>query len=66
MCKHHLTALAPNMLCMLLVRFDVTLHTDVRGRTNWTALHLCCVSGHREVIQYLVEEVKCDVGESSC
>ena len=41
-------------------------HSDVRNNENKTPLHLACSHGSKEVVQYLVEEVKCDVGESSC
>ena len=30
---------------------------------NATALHHASVNGNKELIQYLVEELKCDVGE---
>ena len=42
---------------------DITLHTDVGDINNLTALHYACVNGNKELIQYLVEELKCDVGE---
>ena len=42
---------------------DITLHTDVRDIKNLTALHYACANGNKELIQYLVEELKCDVGE---
>ena len=32
-------------------------------KDNLTALHYACVNGNKELIQYLVEELKCDVGE---
>ena len=38
----------------------------MRDTDGWTPLHWACVMGHKEVVQYFVEEVKCDVGESSC
>ncbi len=37
--------------------------TDVRDKDNWTPLHLACWSGSKDVVQYLVEELKMDVGE---
>ena len=39
-------------------------HTDVRAVENVTPLHLACQAGSKEMVQYLVEECKCDVGES--
>ena len=48
-----------------LIRFVVTLHTDVRDKYNRTPLHTSCLNGRKEIVQYLVEVVKCDVGESS-
>ena len=44
----------------------MALHTDVRDEDNMTLLHVACLNGHKEVVQYLVEEVKCDVGECIC
>ena len=37
---------------------------DVRDKYNKTILHDACSGGSLPVVQYLVEEVKCDVGES--
>ena len=36
----------------------------MRDEYNWTILHDACCGGSLPVVQYLVEEVKCDVGES--
>ena len=49
---------------IVLIGLVVTLHTDVKEMDNMTPLHLACERGHKEVVQYLVEEAKCDVGES--
>ena len=49
-----------------LIRFGVTLHTEVRDKNNMTPLHSACRWGNKEAVQYLVEVVKCDVGESVC
>ena len=38
-------------------------HTDVRDKYNWTPLHWACAEGHKDVITYLIEDIKCDVGE---
>ncbi len=38
--------------------------TDVRDKDNRTPLHLACKGGSKDVVQYLVEELKIDVGES--
>ena len=37
--------------------------TDVRDKDNRTPLHCACEWGHKHVVQYLVEEAKCYVGE---
>ncbi len=37
--------------------------TDVRGKDNWTPLHWACWKGSKDLVQYLVEELKMDVGE---
>ena len=39
-------------------------HTDVRDVKDVTPLHAACQVGGKELVQYLVEECKCDVGES--
>ena len=36
----------------------------MRDRHNRTILHDACSGGSLPVVQYLVEEVECDVGES--
>ncbi len=38
--------------------------TDVRDNDKQTPLHFACEGGSKKVVQYLVEEAKCDVGES--
>ena len=40
------------------------MHTDVRNRNNQTPLHCACMGGSVQVVKCLVEEGKCDVGES--
>ena len=37
--------------------------TDVRDKDNKTPLHWACKGGSKDVVQYLVEERKMDVGE---
>ena len=37
--------------------------TDVRDNYNMTPLHWACVRGSKDLVQYLVEELKMDVGE---
>ncbi len=37
--------------------------TDVRDKDNRTPLHWACSGGSKDVVQYLVEELKMDVGE---
>ena len=41
----------------------ISPHTDVRNKGDQTPLHLACVGGYIEVVQYLVEVLKVDVGE---
>ena len=38
--------------------------TDVGDKNNKTPLHWASSEGHKKIVQYLVEEVKCDVGEN--
>ena len=40
-----------------------SLHTDARSNKNETVLHSACAGGSQELVQYLVEDLKCDVGE---
>ena len=37
--------------------------TDVRNNDNETSLHSACAGGSKDLVQYLVEEVKMDVGK---
>ena len=37
--------------------------TDVRDKDNKTPLHWACEGGNTDVVQYLVEQLKMDVGE---
>ena len=37
--------------------------TDVRDDDNMTPLHYACMGGSKDMVQYLVEEMKMDVGE---
>ncbi len=37
--------------------------TDVRDKNNMTLLHLACEGESKDMVQYLVEELKMDVGE---
>ena len=41
----------------------LNLFSDVRDKQNSTPLHEACCCGRKEVVKYLVEELKCDVGE---
>ena len=38
-------------------------HTEVRDNDNETPLHIACLFGHTEVVKFLVEEAKCNIGE---
>ena len=35
----------------------------VGGFSKQTPLHHACTSGNKDIVQYLVEDIKCDVGE---
>ena len=37
--------------------------TDVRDRNDDSLIHFACEGGHKEIVQYLIETLKCDVGE---
>ena len=37
--------------------------TDVSDSEDWSPLHLACVGGHKDVVEYLVEKADCDVSE---
>ena len=41
----------------------LNLFSDVRNKRNSTPLHKACFYGQKEVVKFLVEELKCDVGE---
>ena len=43
--------------------FNNIIHTDVRDKFDRTILHFACYGGNKATVQYLVEVVKCDVGE---
>ena len=43
--------------------WSCTPNTDVRDKDNQTPLHHACRGGSLEVVRYLVEDVKYDVGE---
>ena len=65
------------MLCIVMVRlYPLThrvniinhthithIHTEVRDIYNKTPLHLACLHRHIEVVKFLVEEAKCNIGE---
>ncbi len=42
---------------------ELCFTTDVRDINNMTPLHWACVRGSKDMVQYLVEEGKMDVGE---
>ncbi len=42
----------------------ISPHTDVRDKVNLTPLHRACVGGSIQVVKYLVEVLKVDVGKS--
>ena len=41
----------------------ISPHTDVRDVWDRTPLHHACIDGHIQVVQYLVEVLKVDVGK---
>ncbi len=41
----------------------MVLCADARDDDNWTPLHNACYLGHKDVVQYLVENAKCDISE---
>ncbi|XP_064386915.1 uncharacterized protein LOC135335371 isoform X2 [Halichondria panicea] len=47
-----------------LVEQDKVDPKNVREDDNWsrTPLHFACYRGHKDVVQYLVEKVNCDIG----
>ena len=59
-------AVCKNALLLACVYCDnlTIIHTDVRGQYNSTPLHYACLGGKKEIVQYLVEKLKCDIGES--
>ncbi len=52
-----------NISHLIIECVDVSPHTDVRSEGNWTLLHKACANGHIQLVKYLVEELKCDVGK---
>ncbi len=53
-------------LVSICVIVELCSTTDVRDKDNRTPLHYSCVGGSKYVVQYLVEELKMDVGEIYC
>ena len=47
------------MVCFM---YNAT-HTDVRDMDNNTPLHFACEGGNKDLVVYLIEVIKCDVGE---
>ena len=61
----HLLISSLNMVHILsLFHVTDTLHTDVRDTDDLTPLHWACRGGNRETVQYLVEDLQCNIGES--
>ncbi len=56
------TTEASTPTCMVLSFIHYST-TDVRDKYNRTPLHCACEGGSKHVVQYLVEEAKCYVGE---
>ena len=36
---------------------------DVKDQEDRSPLHLACVGGHKDVVEFLVEKANCDVSE---
>ena len=36
------------------------------GSVSWTPLHRACDKGHKQMVEYLIVEARCDVGECMC
>ena len=43
--------------------FCTSHSVDVRDNINRTPLHMACEMGHVDLVKYLVEKAKCNVGE---
>ena len=52
-----------NYILLVSVVVELCSTTDVRDKDNKTPLHWACVRGSKDVVQYLVEERKMDLGE---
>ena len=52
-----------NISHLIIEYIEVSPYTDTRDVGNLTPLHYACVGGHIQLVKYLVEELKCDVGE---
>ena len=37
----------------------------MRDRNDDSLIHFACEGGHKEIVQYLMETLKCDVGKKS-
>ena len=56
--------MAPLLACFIII--VLCIHAVVRDDLENSLLHFACWGGHMKVILYLIEEMKCDVGEYSC
>ena len=52
-----------NISHLIIEYIEVSPHTDVRDKWGQTPLHMPCGMGHIQLVKYLVEELKWDVGE---
>lgn len=41
----------------------VCIYTDSRDEDDEAPIHRACIDGDKDVVQYLIEEAKCDMGE---
>ena len=44
----------------------IALYTDVKSTEDVTPLHFACVGGNKEIVQYLLQKLKLDVGKFVC
>ena len=48
--------------CSLIIVCN-NIHTDVKDKDDQTPVHLASKNGKKDILVYLVEEMKCDIGE---
>ncbi len=63
LCSLCLNNLCGVKLLNIMLTLSMVLCADVRDYENWIPLHCACFGGHKDVVQYLVENAKCDISE---